>query len=328
MKLLLALLASAASKSALAQAQAANDNILVLRRPVSEPVQITQAPTPSPTSAPAPTPTPTPAPAPTPTPTPVSGTWKDGEWSQWSNTCSLTASRTRSVTCISSSDPTVTLDASYCREAKPNEQEQSIVLTGCTSVDWHLGEWSPWTAQCGNAQHTRTVYCEALPPAGAGFTVDEAFNTKTKPATQESALQSNCSTTVENSDFETGAKTPWVGSGTAQYTVDGTTNWGTDGNYTGKLTQGQYLSNYIKDLVPGGRYRLTYMMRPTATIANSTLQVSAGNTTQQYPRTSSDVSWQPKTIDFVAFTSGNTPITFTANQGIFYFDKVLITPLP
>lgn len=247
---------------------------------------------------------------------------------QWSNSCSLTASRTREVTCVDSNDQSTAVNASYCLQAKPNEQEQSIVLTGCASVDWRLGEWSEWTAQCGNAQHTRTVHCEALPPTGTGFTVDETFCTKTKPVTQETALRANCADVVENSDFESGAKTPWVGNGTSQSTVDGTTNWGTDGNYTGKLFQGQYLTNYVKNLVPNGRYRLTYMMRPTATTANSTLQVTAGNTTQQYPRTSSDVSWQSKTIDFVAFTGDNTPITFTANQGIFYFDKVLITPLP
>lgn len=254
--------------------------------------------------------------------------WDSAAWTEWSNSCSPQATRTREVTCVALEDAAIELDPASCAGAEPHASENGLVVSGCAAVDWHIGEWTEWTANCGNAQHTRTVRCEAVPVSGAVFTVDDGLCAKQKPIMQETALRANCANTVENPGFETGSKEPWAGSGTSQLTMDGTTNWGTDGNYTGKLLQGQTLSNYIKDLVPNGKYRVTYMMRPTATQASSTLEVTAGNRTQQYARTSADVSWQQHSIDFVAFAGGATPITFTAKQGIFYFDKVIIVPLP
>ena len=231
------------------------------------------------------------------------------------------------MSCVAEQDATIQLDPTSCTAGKPSATETGLVISGCAKVDWYQGEWSAWTANCGNAQHTRTVYCEAIPVSAAPFVVDESYCSKEKPATQESALRTNCSSTVENPGFETGSIAPWTGTGTAQYNYDGTTNWGTDGDYTGKLLQGQSLTNNVKDLVPGGRYRISFMMRPTATAPTSSLQVRAGNVTQNYARTSSDVSWKLQTIDFNAY-EGATPFTFTATQGIFYFDKVTVTPLP
>lgn len=58
--------------------------------------------------------------------------WKEGEWGEWSTTCSLTAPsvRSRSVTC--SQGPN-TVDNSLCTETKPQTTESRTFYGGCSA---------------------------------------------------------------------------------------------------------------------------------------------------------------------------------------------------
>lgn len=253
------------------------------------------------------------------------GTWTPGSWSEWSDACSASSTRSRTVSCTATGYPLIDLDPSMCRDTQPNLSEGAQITSGCAYVSWVPDEWSAWSAQCGNATRSRTVTCVAKRTDGSTFRASDAACPIDRPASSETKLQSNCSSVVGNSNFETGRIGPWTGTGISQNTMEGTTNWGTEGVYTGKLLEGQSLSQNMTSMVPGGRYRISFVMRPTAVTATSVLTVVAGDARQTYTRTSSNVTWQPRSIDFTA--SSSTSISFQASQGIFYFDVVVVTPL-
>ena len=117
--------------------------------------------------------------------------WDTTNWSAWSNTCSSSATRTRSVTC-ERSDGTVAASESSCTEAKPAASQTQAVYSGC-SYTWDSSAWSAWSSTCSsNATRSRTVRCER----GDGTYVSDSSCTTAKPETdQTQAIYSGCAYT-------------------------------------------------------------------------------------------------------------------------------------
>ena len=109
--------------------------------------------------------------------------WKTGEWSEWSSTCSENATRTRAVFCERSDGVTVS-DALCDASSRPADSETAQVLTTCTYSwieggfgacegghgVWVTGEWQPKLA-CGEVEQTRSVTC--------AFDVDSGSHSQT-----------------------------------------------------------------------------------------------------------------------------------------------------
>ncbi len=114
--------------------------------------------------------------------------WNAGSWSGWDSTCSTTANRTRSVTCLRSNGDTVA-DAN-CSGTKPATSQTQAVYSSCT-YSWNSGSWSAWDSTCSTtANRTRSVVCRR----SNGDTVPDANCTASKPAmSQTQAVYSSCS---------------------------------------------------------------------------------------------------------------------------------------
>ena len=84
--------------------------------------------------------------------------WDSGAWSNWSSTCSASATRTRDVSCITASgDPA---PASSCDiTKKPGSTESSAITSGCEDK-WILGAWKNTAETCGPATRERTYNCQ------------------------------------------------------------------------------------------------------------------------------------------------------------------------
>jgi hypothetical protein len=98
--------------------------------------------------------------------TPADHDWVGaGTWSDWSSTCSATATRTRTAAqCVRRFDGLVETDLSKCDAgSKPSTTETHSDFSGC-SFSWTGGtdaDWSPWSSTCStSATRTRAVTCK------------------------------------------------------------------------------------------------------------------------------------------------------------------------
>lgn len=108
--------------------------------------------------------------------------WNVSAWSGWSSTCSTSAVRTRSVTCVRS-DGTVASDAS-CPSPKPDASEVGSNLSDC-SYTANYGSWS----SCTMGVQTRNNTCSR----SDGQVFFDSVSVQTYcgiPATQNQACQS------------------------------------------------------------------------------------------------------------------------------------------
>jgi len=83
--------------------------------------------------------------------------WKPGDWSDYSSTCSATATRTRGVACMRT-DQTVADSEARCQAGtKPALSETADVSTSCTYA-WNYSAWNVVPA-CGDTTQSRTASC-------------------------------------------------------------------------------------------------------------------------------------------------------------------------
>ena len=109
--------------------------------------------------------------------------WSAGGYGAWSETCG-TATRTRTVTCVSPTDG-ATLSESSCSAAgpKPATAETSYQTSGC-SYSWTPGRYGSPAPACGNTTMSRTVTCRR----SDGQDADPALcDPATKPVTEAGA---------------------------------------------------------------------------------------------------------------------------------------------
>lgn len=109
--------------------------------------------------------------------------WQTAAWSAWSSTCSASATRSRSVTCVRGFDGLVVGDGFCAGAAKPAASETGN-LAGC-SYAFETTAWSAWSSTCAaGAERTRTVTCKQ----SDGTVVPDSVCTsrgQTKPAARE-----------------------------------------------------------------------------------------------------------------------------------------------
>lgn len=85
--------------------------------------------------------------------------WSSGAWGSWSSECSVSAIRTRAVSCTRRFDGSTQPDDS-CVGTKPSTSEVSARYGSCT-YQAVFGNWSSWSSTCSaSATRTRTVSCE------------------------------------------------------------------------------------------------------------------------------------------------------------------------
>ena len=109
--------------------------------------------------------------------------WSAGGYGAWSETCG-TATRTRTVTCISPTDG-ATLSESSCSTAgpKPATSETSYQTSGC-GYSWTPGSYGSPAPACGDTTMSRTVTCTR----SDGQDADPALcDPATKPVTEAAA---------------------------------------------------------------------------------------------------------------------------------------------
>lgn len=89
--------------------------------------------------------------------------WTVGPWSEWSSSCSPSASRSRTVSCTVDG---ATVSTTRCDAASmPDATEKAERTDGCPTAPkhvytWNAGDWSEWSSQCSDsASRTRTVSC-------------------------------------------------------------------------------------------------------------------------------------------------------------------------
>lgn len=82
--------------------------------------------------------------------------WRTGDWGEWSSQCSVSSTRSRTVTCMRS-DETIA-DGKNCTEVKSPEQETVENVSGCT-FDWRYSDWTPNAGCSANTSQTRVATC-------------------------------------------------------------------------------------------------------------------------------------------------------------------------
>ncbi len=98
--------------------------------------------------------------------------WSLGDWSNWSSSCSATATRTRSVVCERSNNGGQAVEDGECLTAgsKPMSSETAPIYSGCT-FSASYGQWSV----CASGSQSRPVTCTRsdgvqVDPSACGFT--------------------------------------------------------------------------------------------------------------------------------------------------------------
>lgn len=115
--------------------------------------------------------------------------WETGEWGDWSNTCSDSATRSRPVTCYRTGPGSAHDAATSCDPAtKPASTETASIQTGCSvnPAAWVQGPWSATSSTCSaTAVQTRSVLCQRLETNGTYTTLPDASCTEEKPAASQ-----------------------------------------------------------------------------------------------------------------------------------------------
>lgn len=169
-----------------------HDDVIVMRRAIAPPKKA--APTPPPAS----------------TEPDVNGnSWLAGEWSwmEGAPTCSDTATRIRSVACLSSSG--VTLPDSTCLNTRPPTTENIGRYENC-AYTWSAGGWSDWFPACTeDATRSRDVTCTRTGDGVSPGSVSDDFC-----AGQEKPSASESGPNTAQCDFywRVGEFGPWEGS--------------------------------------------------------------------------------------------------------------------
>lgn len=134
----------------------------------------------------------------------VTYSWRTGDWSEWSSQCSDTATRTRTVGCVT--DAGQGAPDSACTDPRPPSSETQAIHTQCITYDWVPGPWGNWSSLCSdNARRYRSVNCVN----SNGSNVHDRNCTAEKPATSESSVQTaqcpqtppSCATGIVNSVY-------------------------------------------------------------------------------------------------------------------------------
>jgi hypothetical protein len=125
--------------------------------------------------------------------------WKAGEWSGFSSSCSPTATRARPVTCNRDLDGAAQPDASCTASTRPISSESQGQYGGCT-YNYALGDWSNWSSNCSNTStRTRSVVCQRSDGASLRDSIPDNECTSRgigKPASSETqGMYGSCSYT-------------------------------------------------------------------------------------------------------------------------------------
>jgi len=130
---------------------------------------------------------------------PTPSRWDVGSWGQWSTTCG-SASRSRTVQCISPDTGSVAPDAS-CQSARPTSSETSYQTSGC-GYSWTPGSYGSPAPACGATTSSRTVTCTR----SDGQDADPSLCSQaTKPVTETAATDYSTCTY----DFVTSEWSDW-----------------------------------------------------------------------------------------------------------------------
>lgn len=114
--------------------------------------------------------------------------WQNASWSDWSSSCSDSATRTRTVSCMRSDGTSV--DDANCTETKPEASETSAVFTSC-DYRWTTGAWIDPGPSCSDAElQQRTVTCANTTLARAE--ADSSCTGQKPPVAQAVADYSDC----------------------------------------------------------------------------------------------------------------------------------------
>ena len=129
--------------------------------------------------------------------------WKTESYGEWDSTCSVTAMRTRPVTCVDEFDRPAS--DSQCTDKKPQSAEIKEAYEGCASA-WTRGPWGEWSSTCSvAAERQRTVECTMTDgKALSRPQPEENCDVATKPATGETAPNyASCTYQWKTGDFVT-----------------------------------------------------------------------------------------------------------------------------
>jgi len=120
--------------------------------------------------------------------------WQNTSWSSWDNSCSDSANRTRTVSCLRNENGSTVTD-SFCNAGtKPASSETQAVYDSCAYV-WEVGGWSAWDDTCSDgANRSRTVRCyQDRPGASDPYFPDASCVNDPKPTTSETqSIYSGC----------------------------------------------------------------------------------------------------------------------------------------
>jgi len=166
--------------------------------------------------------------------------WFAGPWSAPSSACSLTATETRTVTCLRGDGSSV--PDSYCVGTEPATSQSLLVSSGCPyqwdpavwgsctggTFSWQYSSWAPPTA-CGNATQTRTT-------TSCSVTTDSGSESRSVACVQQS---NGASVAVSNCAGLPALGTEPVLTQTCTPTVTGNAECGA----IGPLSQGVLLTN-------------------------------------------------------------------------------------
>ena len=122
-------------------------------------------------------------------------------WGNFNSTCSATATRTGTLSCVDSTG-VVAPTTALCTGTPPSTTDVEKVYTGCTYA-WTAGPWS-WTSTCSSAAAgTRSVTCTQ----SDGTPVADSFCSAagTKPAATQTGNLTGCTYT-----WSPGAWGPWT----------------------------------------------------------------------------------------------------------------------
>ena len=141
--------------------------------------------------------------------------WQTSSWGSWSSTCTSSASRSRSVSCIRSDGTSVS--GTNCTASKPATSETAAVYSGC-SYSWATSSWVDPGASCTDAEsQTRTVKCRrsdgtnvvwsncsASSPPSSTRTVSDYSACSTQTSVSWGAWSSSCSSNGTETKTRTG----------------------------------------------------------------------------------------------------------------------------
>lgn len=127
--------------------------------------------------------------------------WVSSPWTAWSSSCSDSASRARTSTCVRTDGGIY--DDSFCdASTRPAETETKGVYDSC-STEWSVGEWSAYDSACSpTSKRIRSIECRQSQPSGVKSVDLSICDQAARPRSEETAERyMDCSGSWE--------QTPW-----------------------------------------------------------------------------------------------------------------------